>query len=70
MNKYEATKILKLMKARVPKACDTCGVSIEKGTEYFRESLGLLAKPPSFRLGSYCVTCGRANGRRPSKPLT
>lgn len=62
MNKYEAAKILTLTKARVRRTCDTCEEPIEKGVEYFRESLGLLAKPPGLRLGSYCIACGKAKG--------
>jgi len=60
MNKYQAVKTLKLTKARVRKTCDTCGEAIEKGAEYWRESLRLLAKPPGLRLGSYCIACGKS----------
>ena len=63
MNKYEEAKRLKLTKARVPRTCDRCRVVIEKGAEYFRESLGSLAKPPGLSLGSYCVACGAAKAR-------
>jgi len=63
MNKYEEAKRLKLTKARAPRTCDMCRVMIEKGAEYFRESLGPLAKPPGLRLGSYCVACGEAKAR-------
>ena len=60
MKKYEAAMTLKLTTARVERACDTCGSRIERGAEYFRESLGLLAKPPGLRLKGYCIGCGTA----------
>lgn len=63
MSKYANAKTLKPTKARSPKTCDTCGKVIEKGAEYFRESLGLLAKPPGLRLGEYCTDCGKAKTR-------
>jgi hypothetical protein len=63
MNKYERAKVLTASKARVQKTCDKCGKSIEKGAEYFRESLGLLAKPPGVRLGNFCIACGKAKVR-------
>jgi hypothetical protein len=59
MNKYEAAIVLKLTRARVQRTCDRCGEAFGKGSEYFRESLGRLQKPPGFRLGSYCVPCGK-----------
>jgi len=62
MNKYESAKTLKLTKARSPRTCETCGAAIDKGTEYFRESLGPIAKPPGLHLGSFCISCGRARG--------
>ena len=58
MDKYEAAKTLKLTKARAPTTCDRCASAIAKGERYFRESLGLLAKPPGLRLRSYCIACG------------
>jgi hypothetical protein len=60
MGKYEAAKTLKLTKARRPRNCDSCGVRIIKGTEYFRESLGPMAKPPGLQLNSFCIACGKA----------
>lgn len=60
MNKYEEAKTLTLKTARAARICDTCGSRIERGTEYFHESLGLLAKPPRLRLSSFCVDCGKA----------
>jgi hypothetical protein len=63
MNKYESAKTLKLTKARSSRTCETCGAVIDKGTEYFRESLGLIAKPPGLHLGSFCVSCGRPSSR-------
>jgi PHP family Zn ribbon phosphoesterase len=63
MNKYESAKKLKLTKARSAWTCETCGAAIDKGTEYFRESLGPIAKPPGLHLGSYCIACGKAKTR-------
>jgi hypothetical protein len=59
MNKYERAKALKLTKARSPMICESCAAAIDKGTEYFRESLGPIAKPPGLHLGAYCIGCGR-----------
>jgi len=64
MNKYEAAKTLKVTRARLPGTCDICGTGIEKGAEYFRESLGPMAKPPGLRLKSLCTACGRAKVAR------
>lgn len=60
MSKYEAAKTVKLTKARVQRTCDACGGAIERGAEYFRETLGFLAKPPGVRLRSYCIACRTA----------
>jgi hypothetical protein len=60
MNKYESAKTLKLTKARSQWTYEACGAVIEKETEYFRESLGPIAKSPELRLGSFCIPCGRA----------
>jgi hypothetical protein len=57
MSKYESAKTLKRTKARLPRSCDVCGAQIKKGAEYFRESLGLMAKPPGLYLRSFCLTC-------------
>lgn len=59
MHKYEAAKTLRLTTARVPKTCDSCGRSIGKGAQYYRQSLGQMAKPPSVVLRSYCISCGK-----------
>ena len=61
MNKYEAAKTLKLTTARLARTCDSCGGSIGRGMEYYRESLGQMAKPPSVVLRSYCVACGKTS---------
>jgi hypothetical protein len=63
LNKYKNATTLKLAKARLGRHCDECGSTIEKGTEYFRESLGLMAKPPELRLRSFCAACGNAKAR-------
>jgi len=60
LDKYKNATTLKLAKARFDRHCEGCGSKIEKGTEYFRESLGLMAKPPGLRLRSFCTACGNA----------
>lgn len=57
MSKYENEKTLRITKARAPRICHECGNTIEKGSKYFRESLGFLAKPPGIKLKSYCTHC-------------
>jgi len=60
MTKYEGGKTLKLKKAGSQWACEACGAVIKKGTEYFRESLGPVSKPPGLHLVSFCFSCGGA----------
>jgi hypothetical protein len=64
MTKYDLVKTLKLTTARLPHTCNGCGGKIEKGSRYYRESLGLLAKPPGLQLRSYCLACGNPRGAR------
>jgi hypothetical protein len=58
MSKYESAKAIEMKKARVAHQCEACGRNIEKGQEYFRESLGLVAKPPGLHLRCFCIGCG------------
>jgi hypothetical protein len=62
MSKYDAVKTLRLVKCRKQRHCDACGGTIEKGTEYLRESIGLIAKPTGLRLRGFCLRCRTPNG--------
>jgi hypothetical protein len=62
VSKYGAAKTLKLTRARVARTCEACGRGIEEGAKYYKESLGLMAKPPGLHLGSFCLACGKAKG--------
>jgi hypothetical protein len=65
MSRYDKIKTLKPAKARRRWTCHACGAAIERGEFYFRESLGLIAKPPGVELLSFWLACGKARGREP-----
>jgi len=64
-SRYEALKVLQLTTARTEHVCQRCGAQIARGARYYRESLGLVCKPPGMRLKAYCEPCGTTVGQRP-----
>jgi len=57
MNKYSKLKFLKGIKARVPHHCSRCGKIINKGDNYYSESIGRV-NAPGIQLKKFCYEGG------------
>jgi len=55
--KYEHTKYLKRVKARISHGCRNCGSPINVGDFYYKECIDVM-KPPNLVLKDYCEPCG------------
>ena len=56
-SKYESAVELKRTRARHPWNCFSCGCDIKPRDYYYRQSLGLIRKPPRVRLNAFCLGC-------------
>ncbi len=54
---YENAIKLKRTRARKLWECHACGSDIDPGDYYYRESLGLISKPPGLQLNAFCLEC-------------
>ena len=61
MSKYDSAKFLKETKARNSYICENCGVRIEIGQIYFRESIGKI-NAIGVQLKKFCWKCGKDLG--------
>ena len=57
-SKYETALELKWRCARKPWKCYACEQEINPGDYYYRQSLGLINKPPRVYLNAFCAECG------------
>ena len=56
-SKYESSIELKLTTARDSWTCTSCQKEINPGDSYYRQSLGLIRKPPNICLNAFCLDC-------------
>ena len=56
-SKYEHALELKRTRARKPWVCYSCGDPINPGEDYYRQSLGMIGKPPRVQLNAFCMNC-------------
>ncbi len=56
-SKYEHAIELKRTRARKPWTCYSCGDPIDPGENYYRQSLGMIKKPPRIYMSAFCVNC-------------
>ena len=56
-SKYENAIVLKLTRANKLQKCCSCDKGIVPGDKYYRQSLGLLNRPPRVKLSSFCLSC-------------
>ena len=59
-SKYEGVIELKWTRARRPWDCYSCGHVINPGDYYYRQSLGLIRKPPDVPLHPFCSDCNHS----------
>ena len=59
-SKYEAALQLEWTCARKPWKCYACGQEINPGDYYYRQSLGLIKKPPKVHLNAFCFKCAES----------
>jgi hypothetical protein len=57
MGKYDEIKKLVKKKARVDHKCSKCGRIITRGTDYYKEDIGRINKPPNLLLRDFCLEC-------------
>ena len=60
ISKYEKAIVLLLKRSRGLWECQSCGNSIQSGDYYYRQSLGLIRKPPNVILNAFCLDCGES----------
>ena len=56
-SEYENAIELQRTRARQSWECHSCGRAINPGQYYYRQSLGLIRKPPGVRLNAFCLDC-------------
>ena len=56
-SRYEDAIALKQVRARQSWKCHACGRAINPGQYYYRQSLGLIRKPPGVGLKPFCLAC-------------
>ena len=56
-SKYESAIELQRTHARDSWECYSCGRVINSGDYYYRQSLGMIRKPPRVRLNAFCLGC-------------
>ena len=56
-SKYQTALELKWQRARKHWKCYACGQEINPGDYYYRQSLGLINKPPRVTLNTFCAEC-------------
>ncbi len=59
-SRYESVVELKRTRARQSWKCHSCDRVINSGDYYFRQSLGLIRKPPGVRLNAFCLGCAHS----------
>ena len=57
VSRYESVVSLNRTRARQSWDCYSCDRAIHPGDYYFRQSLGLIRKPPGIRLKAFCLDC-------------
>lgn len=61
MGSHKSLKYLKRTKARKDWACIKCNRQINRGDEYYRESIGP-NDPMGLPMEAYCIDCGSKSG--------
>ena len=60
ISKYENAIVLLVKRARKSWECHSCDSAILPGDHYYRQSLGLIRKPPGVILNAFCLECGKS----------
>ena len=57
VSKYESAIELRRTRAKRSGECYSCGSTIDPRDYYYRQSLGLIRKPPRVQFNAFCLDC-------------
>ena len=57
VSEYESAIELRRTRAKKLRECYSCGSAINPKDYYYRQSLGLIRKPPGVQLNAFCLDC-------------